>query len=431
MAVAALGVPDLSIVTNTLLSMLESYLNSNGFTSVTLSGAMPDAVRKDSGCQLSLSLFHVTEDKFLRNSPLLNQRAQVLPFQPMSLNLYYLLTSFCDKDYVAEQQALSHAIQFFYQTPIVKTQVTLPNIGSPVDEEFTLTMELESSDELSRLWQSLTVPFRTSVIYKVSVVLLTPPATPGLAKQVTTAHLSANPALFPYTTTGEAIGTQFSYSFATPLSSTQNPEIINVDYSPAAVPLGRRFSLLGSNLNISTSSRAYLLLADGSEVDVTSWRVAETDPQHPNFQTKSKMTLLLPSTTGSLPSHAPAPGVYQLRVGSNKPPDSVTSRSNSTPFTVVPRIDVSIAPPSPPILAGSAGTYAVNGAGFIAQHTQVLLDTISLKENSSGPPGDGEFTVVSTTQITFRAPAGIAPGRYTVRVRVNEVESLPSWWIVK
>ena len=430
MAVAPLGVPELSVVTNTLLSMLGAYLNSIGFTSATLTGSMPEAVRKDSGCQLTFSLFHVTEDKFQRNSPLLNQRAQIIPFQPMSLNLYYILTAFSDKDYVTEQQAISHAMQFFYQTPIVKTSVTLPGIGSPVDEEFTLTMEMESNDELARFWQAVTVPFRMSVIYKVSVVLLTPPATPSLATKVATSRLSANPALFPYTSTGEVFGTQITYSFATPLSTSAKPEIVSVDYSPAVVPLGQRFFLLGSNLNTSTSSRTYLVMPDGTEVEVSSWMATETNLQQPNFQTSSRITLNLPASSGSPPASAPQAGVYQLRAGSNNPPDPTTNRTNSAPFIVAPRIDVSVAPPNPPILAAVAGTYTLSGAGFLAQHSQVLLDTVALAENLGGPPGDGQFTVVSAQQITFRAPTGIASGRYTVRLRVNQIEALPSWWIV-
>src|ERR1700722_2731224 len=100
MGLAPLGVLDLSQVTNTLISMLENYIATqsplwqsllaghNTFP-LSYSGALPDAVRKQAGCQLTFSLFHVVEDKFQRNSPLLNQRAQTIPFQPISLNLYY------------------------------------------------------------------------------------------------------------------------------------------------------------------------------------------------------------------------------------------------------------------------------------------------------------------------------------------------------
>ena len=439
MALARLGVPDLSIVTTRLLNILQNYINNAGVTSVHLSGSMPDAVRQDSGCQMSFSLFHVTEDKYQRSSPLPNNHAQILPYQPMSLNLYYLLTASCNKDYQKEQHAMTLALQFFYQTPILKISVIIPGITPAVNEEFTLTLEMETSDELARLWQAVTVPFRLSAVYKVSVVLLTPPATPSLAQPVKTAQLAANPALFPFSLSGEVTGTVRTHTFATPLSNSSVPEIVNVDYSPAIVGPGQRFALYGANLNqagpppaSATSYRVYLVMPDGTEFDVTeTWKTHETNPANPNFQTNSRITLDLPKTVGTPPLNAPQPGIYQLRVGSNNPPDLTTNRTNSTPFSVAARVDVSVQPPDPPILKGIAGTYTLQGEGFLSGHTQILLDTVALDENKVGPPLDGQFTIKSSQQVQFRAPLQLAPGRYTVRVRVNEVESLPSWWIIK
>jgi hypothetical protein len=434
MAVAPFGVPDLSIVTNTLLGLLQNYINAAGVTTVNLSGSMPDAVRKDAGCQLTFSLFHVIEDKFTRNSPLVNQRAQMIPNQPMALGLYYLLTAFCDKDYAQEQQAMTLALQFFYQTSIIKTQVTLPGIANPVNEEFTLTMEMETSDELARFWQAVTAPIRLSVVYKVSVVLLTPPATPVLAKPVQVAQLATNPTVFPFAATGQVTGTVRTLTFATPLSTAAVPEIVSVDYSPAVVAPGQRFVLTGVNLNQGgpapapeTSDRVFLIVPGNAPLDVTdNWKTHKGAPDEKNFQTDSHITLDLPATVGALPANSPAPGIYQLCAGGNNPPNL----TNSVPFSIAARVDVSIPPPAPPILSSVGGTYTLQGEGFVAQHTQILLDTIALSENTGGPPSDGQFTVGSSQQVTFRAPAGLASGRYTVRVRVNEVESPPSWWII-
>jgi hypothetical protein len=434
MAVAPIGVPDLSIVTNTLLGLLGNFLNSAGVTTVNLSGSSPDSVRRDVGCQLTLSLFHVIENKFARNSPLLNRRAQAIPNQPMSMDLYYLLTAYCDKDYVQEQQAMTLALQFFYETPIVKTLVSLPGITPLVNEEFILSMEMESSDELARYWQAITVPIRLSVVYKVSIILLTPPATPALAKPVQVSHLVANAALFPFVSSGQVTGTLRAFRFATPLSTTAVPDVVAVDYSPAVVAPGQRFLLTGANLNQGgpapapeTSDRVYLIVSGNPPLDVTdNWKTHKGLPDEKDFQTDSHITLDLPATVGALPANSPLPGVYQLCAGGNSP----ANFTNSVPFSIAARIDVSIAPPDPPILAGVGGTYTLQGEGFVAQHTQILLEGIALVENVTGPPADGQFTVGSGQLVTFRAPAGLASGRYTVRVRVNGVESPPSWWIL-
>jgi Pvc16 N-terminal domain len=458
MALAPIGVLDLSVVTNTLISRLNTYVSTTSPLlqtfdtnndeplptppppSITCSGAMPDAVRKEAGCQLTFSLFHVTEDKFQRNSPMLNpwaqgnpgipsprpQTLQPVPYQPLCLNLYYLLTAFADQQYQQEQQAMSMAMQFFYQTPIVRMQVVLPGIAGSVAEEFTLTMEIETSDELARLWQAITVPMRLSVIYKVSVVLLTPPAAPPAVPPVQTIRLLSEPATFPYASGGQVIGTSRTVTFASLKSTSAVPAFLSVDYSPAVAAPGQQFALQGSNLNLATSNNVYLLMPDGTEFNVSSWMVPEPPalpipPSPPSFQTPSCMTLQLPATVGALPGNAPAAGVYQLRAGCDLP---TPYRTNATPFSVGAWIDTSSVPsPNPPVLPAVGGTYTIAGQGFVAGTTEMLLDTIPLPA--------ANFDVVSGAEVTFTIPASVPPGTYTVRVRVSGVESPPAWWVVK
>src|SRR5690242_4114881 len=130
-----LGMLDLSIVTDRLLSQLQKCIDATQlwqdeatfapegtpkeatpgtrFT-IQLTGAPPDTIRTGSGCQLSLYLFHVSMDKYQRNSPVIPPptapnvstytRAQVIPQQPLSLNLFYLLTAYAGDQYIEEQQ---------------------------------------------------------------------------------------------------------------------------------------------------------------------------------------------------------------------------------------------------------------------------------------------------------------------------------------
>lgn len=454
MALNPLGVLDLSIVTDRLIKMigdcidnspLWGTLGSNVPTfTITVSGSMPESVRKDGGCQLTVSLIHIAQDKFQRNFVAMPpaqpapppQRAQTIPFQPLSLDLYYLITAFADKSYVEEQQAMSIVLRCFHENPIVRTNVVIP-VPPPqtVPEEFTLTMEIETSDELSRMWQAMTAPFRLSAVYKVSVVFITPPAPAPTAKQATRFTFVADPTAFPYAQGGQVIGTSSSVTFAAPASTPANPEIVNLDYSPATVVPSQRFILYGAGLKQPTSTQVYLLLPDPAspsgftEHDVTAnWKAPNPDPQHP-LQTDARITLDLPATVGALPANSPPPGVYQLRVGNNLPlgdPNAV--RSNATPFSIAAQVDVTTPRPNPPILTPVGGTYTIQGMGFTAGKTEVLLDTIALVES---PPGPGHFTVNAPpgTTITFQTPSNIAPGLYTVRIRVNQVESPPGWWI--
>src|SRR5215472_13120501 len=140
MPLSPLGVLDLSLVTDRLIKLLTDYIPTaplwgtlippiQSFT-IHVSGAMPETKRKLDGCQLTVSLIHVSQDKFQRNSAIVPTvpvvpnpppgRAQVIPNHPLSLDLYYLVTAYADDKYVEEQQAMSIVLNCFHQTPIVK-----------------------------------------------------------------------------------------------------------------------------------------------------------------------------------------------------------------------------------------------------------------------------------------------------------------------
>lgn len=460
MALSPLGVLDLSLVTDRLIDILNDCisksplwetLNPPGqpFT-IHVSGSMPETKRKLDGCQLTVSLIHVSQDKFQRNSPVVPQlppvaknpppvRAQLIPNQPMSLDLYYLVTAYADDKYVEEQQAMSIALNCFYQNPIVRRNISIPGIATPVPEEFTLTMEIETCDELARLWQAITVPYRMSVVYKVSVAFLTPPAPDTSAKQVTRAALAVDPSSLPYQQSGQVTGTLSTITYATPKSSVATPDVVTFDSSPATVILGQNFLLCGGGLNqttsgnVSISSNVYLLIPDPAsptgfdEVDVTTpWKL---DPLNlKGLNTDSRLALALPATVAAMPANAQKAGVYQLRVGNDQPLGTNAVRSNATPFSIAAPVNVTIAPPNPPILTDVAGTFTVKGLQFDPNHTQVLLETVGLTQ-TSGALQPGTFKVGDPQTITFQKPLNISPGFYAVRIRVNQVESPPGWWI--
>lgn len=451
MPLGLLGVVDLSIITDTLITLLENCrdnsplwnpqglaVNPGPAFMIKITGSMPETVRNDGDCQLSLYLFHVAQDKFQRNSPVMGPRASLIPQQPLSLDLYYLLTAYDKKNYIHEQQAMSIAMRCFYENPIVRKTVLINTQN--IREEFSLTMEVETADELSRLWQSFTTSFRLSAVYKVSVVFITPDV-PGTqpAPPPQRIGLSVNPTLLPYVNEGQVFGTLRTVIYASPdtppapLPPLVKPDIREFDLFPATVAAGQRFLLQGAGLNQATSHRVYLLLPDGTEHEVTSWVVPDPDPQH-KLRTDSRITLELPTTLGAPPNTPPA-GVYQLRVGSDKTQgDAQTIRSNATPFSVAALVNIADPlgppqPPDPPLLKLTGGIFTLNGAGFIAGKTEVLLDTVPLTA-VGGTPAAGEFNVnVGGTAISFLPPGNLPPGRYTVRIRVNQVESAPAWWI--
>jgi hypothetical protein len=429
MAVGLIGVLDLSIVTDRLIALIDDAVATtplwNGAAPFTLSvnGSMPESVRADGdgGCQLNLYLFHVARDPAQANVPLngpfqqngLQPHAFEAPFFPLGLDLYYLLTAYAATSYVYEQQAMSVAMTCLQEHPIVKTTVALD--GHNLVEELSVTLEVRSEDELSRLWQSTTAPMRLGAVYKVSPVFLTPQGSDEqTAPPVERVVATADAVELPLDPLGDVSGTALASSYVLP-DTTLRP----YDLSPAVAAAGDTIRLHGAGLDQPTAARVYLLPAGGPRVEVTAWR--KDAPK-----SRSSARIELPNATGVAPGATPEPGVYQLAVGSDKAlGDSATHTSRLTPFSIAARVDAG----GTALLTPSGGVFSLTGAGFVSGHTEVLLGTASLSEGG-GPPAQGAFAIGGGgTTIDFKPPASLASGRYSVRVRVNGIESKPAWWV--
>jgi hypothetical protein len=446
MALNKLGVVDLSFITRSLLDLLQDAIDNSplwaqppgapgavpGFAIDPPTGDAPDVIKARDHCQLGLFLFHVAPDPYQRNAAVFGSRAQTIPALPLSLNLYYLLSAYSDGNYLQEQQVMSIAMQCFHQNPIVRVNVPLrlnPSLAAidNVPEEFTLTMESETVDSLSRLWQSTTAAIRLSAVYKASVIFITPPATAtGPATPVETISLAADPVALPFATNGHLIGAYRRVTYTSPLSSVAVPKIVQYDSSTATVASGQTLILYGSRLSDGggkqnpTAKRLYLLKPNGTEQEVSGWIVADPDPTNP-----AKTVFLDSRLTLRLPPGVPDPGVYQLRVGSDMSEgDPVTYRSNAVPISIAPSITGLPAAPSAPLLP--AGTTTITGAGFLTGKIEVLFGPFVLAE---GPAAPGSFQLTGATQIDFQPPANLPTGFYPVRIRVNHVEADPAWWV--
>src|SRR5262249_11112099 len=148
----------------------------------------------------------------------------------------------------------------------------------------------------------------------------------------------------------------------------------------------------------------------GAEQDVTSWVL-------PADSSAAKIALTAPAGGGA--AGTPAPGVYQLRVGSGKPGQPGATRSGSTPVSIA----ALVRPPADgPVLTG-AGPLTLPGTGFVSGATEMLAGAVALTETAASP-GPGQFSVGEAgTAVTFSPPPGPAGTVVPVRVRVNGVES--------
>ena len=437
--------PDLGNITNVLRDLLDQgitqYTAATGLvtSNIKVSCDAPDFRKPgDTNCYLTVYLLHVGRDPFWRNTPVQGSRGQLNSAQPLSLTLSYLLTAWCDKDYVSEQRAMSIALQTFQSYPIVtKTLIdTVLKDGWPSDGEFVISLQADTIEEMSRLWQAFTVPMRLSALIKVSVVFLqalNPPTNPPIPPQSANVAVSLiAPPLPPVTPPNQPPQPQLigglRLAVAPPDAATTPDNLAPTFGPPVAVgdgaavsgqEMGGSVAIAGVGLDLGNASNVYLGAQGGPIWDVTPWRQGVA---------ADWLWLALPNayadpSNTAPPSATPPPGLYALTVG-----DGVANgfRSNSAPIAIAPRVDGVTIPPT--LQPNNANVYPISGAGFIpAAATSVLFGSHVLAYSVTGP-GAGQFTVDPTgTQIAFLPPAALPHGPYPVQVLVNQIAATAGW----
>src|SRR6478735_5917631 len=151
---------DLSIVTDALRDLLTDALNTS-----TVSGQHPQNPG-GSDCELNIYLFHVAPNRHLANSfwSAAAQHGTTPPIasEPLSLDLWYMLSAQSKTSYVQEQRVLGIAMQCLHENAIVELNTPTPLPGAITPSEATVILETPSFDELSRLWQAFGLPLRTT-----------------------------------------------------------------------------------------------------------------------------------------------------------------------------------------------------------------------------------------------------------------------------
>lgn len=412
----AWSTPDLSNITGELIAMVQQAIVASPIPpfNVSVSGSMPETVRKDGQCQLSLYLLHVGRDPFWRNTPRDTARPLTNAQQALSLNLTYLLTAFADKDFVAEQQAMSIALHCFHEQPLFHNGA----------EEFTISIEADTIDEMSRLWQAIAVPIRLSAVIKVGVVFVSPSQAPApIAPPPQHAHLAVGADLQP-----GAVPQLFDLAMRVDFIVPPGPpppgpgQVVAVP-GATVVTGGDAILVAGSGLDQPSAANVFLGRLPGGPIwQVTNpWRQAPLSP--------NQIALSLPPayvTPGAAvpapPDVTPAPGIYQLMVGAG-----AANAATAIPVAIAARISGIADPPA--LLPDATGLYTVTGEGFTPGGTAVALDTVGLALAGAPDPAGGFFFVDAAGKtITFRRPA-LQAGRYYLRIRVGGVECPPGWWV--
>lgn len=421
--------PDLSDVTQILKGVVQNAINTSPLTpaNIRIHCESPDTVRTSDGyCHLTIYMLHVGRDPYWRNTPVSGPRPQLNSVQPLSLNLSYLVTAWCDTDYTSEQQAMSITLHAFHSQPIL-TQAFIQSQFLPNwNGEFVVSIEADTIEEMSRLWQAFTVPMRLSALIRVGVVfvgptaVMAPPAVPP-----STANLAVSPEPIPANTPMLFAGAAVQSG---PVPASTDPAKVTARIGPLVAVGGDALgpgtlSVAGNGLNLANATDVFLSVpGSATEWRVTAWR--QGTPQPGELDLTFPTSYADPTTSLPAPPAAmPLPGLYNLTVGSG------TFRSNSIPLAVAPRIDGLVNPPV--LLPGAGGVYSIAGAGFVPAQTTVSLGSVALTSSAASPLPAGSFTVAASgSGISFVLPTGTPKGSYPVLIAVNGIAASTGWVVV-
>lgn len=132
----------------------------------------PTETARDTSNRLSLWLYQITENEYLKNQPVTRANGPaVLQRVPLALNLSYLITPFAnvsnsdggarDEDHMV----LGKVMQVFHDN----STILLRDNASGIAEELRIVFKRLTLEELTRIWEALRESYRLSICYCVQV----------------------------------------------------------------------------------------------------------------------------------------------------------------------------------------------------------------------------------------------------------------------
>ena len=414
---------DLSLVTDHLRVLVTDAVNTSPVFggnpppfSVTVSGQHPQTPAS-SDCELNVYLFHVAANKYLANS-FWSQGAQhgtapPIAAEPLSLDLWYMVSAQSKTSYVQEQRILGIAMQCLHENATLELNTPTPLPGAVTPSHATVVLESPGFDELSRLWQAFGLPLRTTAQYRVSVAFLTPDTVPADMPHPDVVNLVTA----PNHTNGSAPARLFAtrrtvvYTAPGPVQESVLLSPATTAAAPAPAAAAQEFVLDGAG--VLPGDRVVLVSYPGgvrTESDITATWVAPGDPP---------FRLTPPTGAG-----APAPGRHEVVLTR---PTEPGWQSNAVPLNVATWID----PAGGPLVAANAqGRYTLTVGDVPASGVVLRLGTTALTRIADGgTPQPGQWQASAGT-LTFAAPAGTPPAAHQVGLRANDVETDPTKWAV-
>jgi hypothetical protein len=379
----------IAAVTATLTSMIQRAVSNDA----TVAGGKvtarpPDRARQGTaGNQVNLFLYRTAIDAAWRNQDPPTIRPGESGQPPLPLVLSYLITAYGDNDdEIMSHRLLGIAMGVLNDKPLLSrsdVKDALPAPGSDLDtqiERVRITPDPRPQDEISRMWSTFGTGYRLSVSYDAGVVLID----------------STRPIVAPTPVLSRGEGDSGPVAVASPAPQI---DLVLAPHAQAAARPGDAVKLLGRNLGAVTA------------IQLTGLRLQKPILLTPETVAATAVTVLIPE---SPPDPLPAGTVAVAAMFDGGPGGPIASLP--APLALAPTI-VSSAALKAKLNAGGAATLKVKCAPPVQAGQTVALivgDRVVPGAAATGQSG----------QLTF-ALAGFEKGTYTLRLRIDGVDSIP------
>ena len=465
-----MAVTDLSLVSQTLRELLRTNVNrivgpSGATVSVTL--GFPETV---DGAErtINLHLYHVAEDQFNRNRPGPGSDPNQVATSPLTLSLFYLMTSHHNGQFQAEteQEIMGHALKTLHDFPLIgqDTQMlSVDGVISPVligslrdgDTLMEVILRPLSPEDALNYWASeQQQAVRLAAYYEVRLTQLEPEPsrrTDGIVFSVgqwvgpmVDLRLDRSRSAIDFDPPPTIAGTL-------PQRIEISPDRVFLDYPPvtATFPETNRFWLEGRNFASGIKRRVVVGADDWEDRGVPGCEIAlpaAALPPAPTgswgvaFEAERVEIALSPrldytDSSGGAATLDILPGEHRARVeivleerpepGGTK---EIVRRSNSVTFLVAPRIDDAT-------FDGATGRWTIALSPHFDMTDSTLENVIAVdgvvyeaKAFSGTLANDRGRVTLGTHSVTLQPIADWAAGSvHPVRLSVNGIDAQPFW----
>ena len=120
--------------------------------------------------KINLYLFRIERNAFANNLNFIPVETEVFHYPPLALDLFYVLTPYAEEQDQAHR-VLGEAMRILYDNAIIPS-ASLSGSLEHSDAELKVDLCQFSLEDLTRVWNAFSIPYRLSVCYQIRMVFV-------------------------------------------------------------------------------------------------------------------------------------------------------------------------------------------------------------------------------------------------------------------